>query len=329
VYWGVEEFDVGLAVEKFEHMNGRLFDPYTGRFLSADFYIQSPQELASYNRYAYCWNSPALCTDPSGYFVKWLARKVKQNLSHLNEYRKDLNRETLKAYNWLRDADPLTHYLDKAMMRSSTLRKVGQVVAGVADILGCAGVCSAAYSAHIAAISGGTMTDVTIGAISGYATGQMAMSGYGALNTSLAATARWAAGTYINMKTSQAVGRYLIRHTNLTGRDIVLIQAGLTLAGAMKIDGIGGAAIDIAGKVWNAPNTAVGLVYGGVGHIIGEVGNGLNLYAPEPSINIGNNAIQFINNPLMRSYEALTLGNTIHYGYNSPPEKSGAYGDYS
>jgi RHS repeat-associated protein len=67
VYWGVEEFDVGLAVEKFEHMNGRLFDPYTGRFLSADPYVQSPDNLQSYDRYGYCWNSPMMCTDPSGY----------------------------------------------------------------------------------------------------------------------------------------------------------------------------------------------------------------------------------------------------------------------
>jgi len=55
--------DVGLI-----HMNGRLYDPVTARFLSADPHIQDPLNLQSYNRYSYCWGNPMVCTDPSGYF---------------------------------------------------------------------------------------------------------------------------------------------------------------------------------------------------------------------------------------------------------------------
>ena len=63
-YTGHEMLDaVGLI-----HMNGRIFDPAIGRFLSADPNIQAPDMLASYNRYSYCWNNPYACTDPSGYF---------------------------------------------------------------------------------------------------------------------------------------------------------------------------------------------------------------------------------------------------------------------
>ena len=51
------------------HMNGRIYDPLTGRFLSADQVIQSPLNLQSYNRYSYCMNNPTGYVDPSGYFA--------------------------------------------------------------------------------------------------------------------------------------------------------------------------------------------------------------------------------------------------------------------
>ena len=50
------------------HMNGRIYDPLIGRFMSADPFIQSPSNLQSYNRYAYVMNNPLAYTDPSGYF---------------------------------------------------------------------------------------------------------------------------------------------------------------------------------------------------------------------------------------------------------------------
>jgi RHS repeat-associated protein len=49
------------------HMNGRVYDPLNGRFMSADPFIQSPGNLQSYNRYAYVMNNPLAYTDPSGY----------------------------------------------------------------------------------------------------------------------------------------------------------------------------------------------------------------------------------------------------------------------
>ena len=49
------------------HMNGRVYDPLIGRFMSADPFIQSPDNLQSYNRYSYVLNNPLCYTDPSGY----------------------------------------------------------------------------------------------------------------------------------------------------------------------------------------------------------------------------------------------------------------------
>jgi RHS repeat-associated protein len=58
------------------HMNGRIYDPHTGRFLSPDPFVQAPGNLQNYNRYGYVLNNPLSYTDPSGYFFKKLFRSV-------------------------------------------------------------------------------------------------------------------------------------------------------------------------------------------------------------------------------------------------------------
>ncbi len=49
------------------HMNGRVYDPKLGRFLSADPIVQAPLYTQSFNRYSYVWNNPLTLIDPSGY----------------------------------------------------------------------------------------------------------------------------------------------------------------------------------------------------------------------------------------------------------------------
>lgn len=48
------------------NMNGRLYDPVIGRFLSPDPYVQMPDFSQNFNRYSYCVNNPLKFTDPSG-----------------------------------------------------------------------------------------------------------------------------------------------------------------------------------------------------------------------------------------------------------------------
>ena len=49
------------------HMNGRMYDPQLGRFLSVDPVIQFPTDSQSLNPYSYLGNNPLSGRDPSGY----------------------------------------------------------------------------------------------------------------------------------------------------------------------------------------------------------------------------------------------------------------------
>jgi RHS repeat-associated protein len=63
-YTGHEHLDeFGLI-----NMNGRMYDPAVGRFLSPDPYVQAPEYSQSFNRSSYALNNPLLYTDPSGEF---------------------------------------------------------------------------------------------------------------------------------------------------------------------------------------------------------------------------------------------------------------------
>ena len=48
------------------NMNGRVYDPVLGRFLSPDKYVQEGDNSQNYNSYSYCLNNPLKYADPSG-----------------------------------------------------------------------------------------------------------------------------------------------------------------------------------------------------------------------------------------------------------------------
>lgn len=62
-YTGHEHLDkFGLI-----NMNGRMYDPVLGRFLSVDPIVQSPDNSQSLNGYSYCVNNPLKFTDANGF----------------------------------------------------------------------------------------------------------------------------------------------------------------------------------------------------------------------------------------------------------------------
>ncbi|SFV02101.1 RHS repeat-associated core domain-containing protein [Polaromonas sp. YR568] len=155
------------------HMNGRIYDPLIGRFMSADPFIQSPDTLQSYNRYAYVLNNPLTLTDPSGYFS--LGGWFKAFVSF------SFNPSLKNTFNLIA-AQPGQKQIDQFIMSNQLLYSAGQIVA--AYFGGPAG--AAAYSSYYAYRSTGSMTAAyKAGAIS-YATavgfhvvGDIAPSGIG------------------------------------------------------------------------------------------------------------------------------------------------------
>ncbi|NPD47901.1 hypothetical protein HNS40_20235 [Lentimicrobium sp. S6] len=62
-FTGHEHIDIFNLV----NMNGRIYDPIIGRFISADPIIPFSNNSQSYNRYSYVLNNPLTYTDPSGH----------------------------------------------------------------------------------------------------------------------------------------------------------------------------------------------------------------------------------------------------------------------
>jgi RHS repeat-associated protein len=83
------------------NMNGRLYDPAVGSFLSPDNYIQMPDFTQNYNRYGYALNNPLKYTDPSGesflltllavwagnYVIGWLDNVINKDMSPKDAFR--------------------------------------------------------------------------------------------------------------------------------------------------------------------------------------------------------------------------------------------------
>ncbi len=65
---------------------------------------------------------------------------------------------------------------------------------------------------------------------------------------------------------------------------------------------------DVAGKIWNLPNSAIGLGYGAVGYLAGWPSKWLGLQENAPGVTTGNNAVQFTDSPF-GGVGAITLGN--------------------
>jgi RHS repeat-associated protein len=65
-FTGHEHIDLFQLV----NMNGRIYDPFIGRFISPDPVLQFPDYTQGLNPYAYCLNNPLSLTDPDGYSVQ-------------------------------------------------------------------------------------------------------------------------------------------------------------------------------------------------------------------------------------------------------------------
>ena len=84
------------------NMNGRVYDPLLGRFLSTDNFVQEPNSTQSFNRYSYCLNNPLKYNDPSGeFFLGTIINGVKDFVinTFVNVWEQGINAWTNKE-NW-------------------------------------------------------------------------------------------------------------------------------------------------------------------------------------------------------------------------------------
>jgi hypothetical protein len=73
-------------------------------------------------------------------------------------------------------------------------------------------------------------------------------------------------------------------------------------------------ALDILGKAWALPNTALGLAAAGPSYVAGK------LLGTHPRFRFGDNALQLLNSPLNLGGRAYTLGNVQVYPEAQPPD---------
>jgi len=328
-YTGHEHLaEVGLT-----HMNGRVYDAEIGRFVSADPFIQSPNNLQSYNRYSYVQNNPLRYTDPSGYFLSSLKKHIKTvakalgnpgDLSLMNQARKITERYSLAHQTYKKLSKEIirqgirTHQFNSKHMPIlkrgdhylATHRWAQMAVTAVATYYG-GPYGAAGAAAHIAYAQGagpnGILNVGQTAFISSYASQGLPSGAAGSASISDAVViGKSIMKGYIQNKSVAEVSRFLIRN----GASRKHVEYGVT---ALSLTGQ-------VGKYANLPNTAIGLIYGGTGYFAGKL---MDNY--DPYIKFGNNAIEFLDSPF-GGLGAITFGNTITWGAG---EDSDLYRNFS
>lgn len=187
-------------------MNGRLFDPRLGRFMQGDPRIQDPGNLQNYNRYAYCYNNPTTCTDPTGQW-NWnnvLNTNVGANLLFL---------------------DAGSFMLSRVTARNKTGYQLGSIAIGVLSAVWCEGaayLCNAAGQAVWSGFAGRTFEEsLKTGVIAGATTYAMGAVGD-----------KWA-GAGVKGWTTESVFLNTVGHT-VVGCGSSVASGGSCQSGAMS-----------------------------------------------------------------------------------------------
>jgi RHS repeat-associated protein len=354
-----EELDsLGLV-----NMNGRIYDPGLGRFMSADPFVQAPQVTQSYNRYSYVLNNPLSFTDPSGFnflnnFGKWLDNVfgstiggvIKAVISYA---------VYIVTYAVLASAGPLvasigagftSGFISTSLAGASLGQalEAGGIMAAISGLtfglnkflpdggqglLGLAnhalhGAIQGALWAGAAAIQGGSVRDAFVGAaVAGFLS--PSINGFGGsgpaglvLRVAMSAVAGGTAavltgGHFANGALTAGFVR-LFQEEMAYGS-----QAGTKNAGSAtsSVDNALRVVGDLVGKIWNLPNTIIGLT--------AELALAPFAYANGGGFQFGNNSIQLVGVPFFGG--AITIGNTqLYFGtgeYASDPSQDQTYGE--
>ncbi|MBO7111410.1 MAG: VCBS repeat-containing protein [Bacteroidaceae bacterium] len=128
------------------NMNGRMYDPNLGRFLSPDNYIQSPGNPQNYNRYSYCLNNPLKYTDPDGEFFTALAAICCPALIPIG---------ISMDIGWMSGAHKSTYYPDVSKFQGACRGAISGAIGGVLSYVGGGSlVCNVLWGSAQGAITG-------------------------------------------------------------------------------------------------------------------------------------------------------------------------------
>jgi hypothetical protein len=182
-------------------MNGRVQDPITGRFLSADPFIPDVEDTQSWNRYSYVNNNPLSFVDPSGFFFKKLFRKIKR---FIKKYWRPILAIALAIVTYGAVSSAIAANAGSAAAAATTAA-TGSWAAG-------AGAYMSAYAAAAGAWSTAAIAGASAGAVAGAITGSLRGAVAGAVTGGLlggiggAYGNRWTAGRVVADGAASGIG---------------------------------------------------------------------------------------------------------------------------
>ncbi len=136
------------------NMNGRMYDPLLGRFLSPDPFVQLPDFSQNFNRYSYCLNNPLVYVDPDGEFI-WAYVGIAAGVSAIMNVSANFEQIIAAGGGW------------KSVWKGVQYAAVGAAAGATAAIVGPA----VASSISVGGVLGGAITGLFTGSASGFVNG--------------------------------------------------------------------------------------------------------------------------------------------------------------
>jgi RHS repeat-associated protein len=197
------------------HMNGRVYEPTLGRFMSADPNVQFAGFSQSYNRYSYSLNNPLSFTDPSGYGIRDFFRSLDDAVRHPGDAQ--------ALYAVIRNRpDGGAH--DRYIMSHSWARAAGYAVAAYYG----GAYATAFISGYETYLAGGSNSDIFRASATSYVTSS-AFSGVGAASSAVGGA--W--GVVIKIDGSAAVGCASSQASGGSCRQGAMFSGGFAAADAL------------------------------------------------------------------------------------------------
>jgi RHS repeat-associated protein len=317
------------------NLNARMFDPVAARFMSAD--PQGGSGGQGLNPYSYVMNNPLTDADPTGMcgFFQCPGKSIAKLFQQIPILQPLIAIAAVITFQYeifpalagyssfaaLTAASPGLAALDVgisgaigAAINTGTLRGTLIGAATAEAFWGVGGVkvdIANATTNQLARFGAGVALHAAVGCVSSAAGG--GQCGSGALSGGLGEVFS-DLGARQNMFVRGSIaalggGTGSALTGGKFGDGFALGAAGYLFNGAAQatanggLDGVG----DYVGKLWNLPNTIIGLTYGGLGYGVGLI------TGSDPDIGFGGNAVQFTNNPFA-SRGAITIGNVEVFG---------------